>query len=193
LAALGAACALNLPPQQVLEALASTPQVPGRMTAIQAGQPFGVVVDYAHTPESLAKVLTLLRRLNPEGRLIVVFGSAGERDTTKRPIQGNVAATLADITIVTNEDPRYEDASAIVQAIADGAEAAGAAPGESLFTIVERRAAIAHAIDLARKGDTILLAGKGHERSIIWKGAKLPWDEVAVATELLAERGWTQA
>jgi UDP-N-acetylmuramoyl-L-alanyl-D-glutamate--2,6-diaminopimelate ligase len=190
LAALGAAIAAGVGIEQALAALATVPAVPGRMTSIDAGQPFGVIVDYAHTPESLEKVLRLLRSLRPEGRLIAVFGSAGERDAVKRPIQGRVAAELADFAVITNEDPRYEDAEAIIREIAAGATAAGAVEGETVHCVVERRDAIALAFDLARPDDTILLAGKGHERSIIWNGVKHPWDEAAIARVLLAERGW---
>jgi UDP-N-acetylmuramoyl-L-alanyl-D-glutamate--2,6-diaminopimelate ligase len=128
--------------------------------------------------------------LRPEGRLIVVFGSAGERDAVKRPIQGRVAATLADIAIITNEDPRFEDAEAIIQEIAEGAYEAGGVEGATVLCIVERRNAISRALEIARDGDTILLAGKGHERSIIWNGVKHPWDEASVAREELTKRGW---
>jgi UDP-N-acetylmuramoyl-L-alanyl-D-glutamate--2,6-diaminopimelate ligase len=190
LAALGTAIAAGVEIEPALAALASVPPIPGRMTSIDCGQPFGVIVDYAHTPESLEKVLRLLRTLRPEGRLIAVFGSAGERDAVKRPIQGRVAAELADIAVITNEDPRYEDAEAIIRQIAAGAIAAGAVEGETVHCVVERRDAVALALDLAQPGDTILLAGKGHERSIIWNGVKHPWDEATVARELLAERGW---
>jgi UDP-N-acetylmuramoyl-L-alanyl-D-glutamate--2,6-diaminopimelate ligase len=191
LAALGTAIAAGIEIEVALGALASVPSVPGRMTSIDAGHPFGVIVDYAHTPESLEKVLRLLRSLRPNGRLIAVFGSAGERDAVKRPIQGRVAAEHADIAVITNEDPRYEDAEAIIREIAAGSVGAGAVKGETMHCVVERREAIALAFDLARPGDTILLAGKGHERSIIWNGVKHPWDEAAVARELLAERGWS--
>ena len=145
-----------------------------------------MIVDYAHTPESLEKVLKLLRHLRPAGRLIAVFGSAGERDTVKRPIQGRVAATLADHAIITSEDPRFEDAGAIIDQIADGATEAGGTEGKTFDCIVDRRAAIAHAFGIAGPGDTVLLAGKGHEQSIIWNGVKLPWDEATVAREELA-------
>ena len=191
LAAIGGAIALGISFERAVNAITTVPQVPGRMTSIEAGQPFGVMVDYAHTPESLGKVLALLRGTIGAGKLIVVFGSAGERDTVKRPIQGAIAAELADIVIVTNEDPRYEDAATIVDDIAAGAVETGAVDGVTLFRIVDRRQAIAHALDLADAGDAILLAGKGHERSIIWNGVKHPWDEVGVARELLAERGWS--
>jgi UDP-N-acetylmuramoyl-L-alanyl-D-glutamate--2,6-diaminopimelate ligase len=101
-----------------------------------------------------------------------------------------VAAELADIAIITNEDPRFEDAESIIREIAAGAIEAGAVDGESMHCVVERREAIALAIDLARPGDTVLLAGKGHERSIIWNGVKHPWDEATVAYNELANRGW---
>jgi UDP-N-acetylmuramoyl-L-alanyl-D-glutamate--2,6-diaminopimelate ligase len=190
LAALGTAMAAGVELGDAVDALRTVPPVPGRMTAVDAGQPFGVIVDYAHTPESLEKVLRLLRSLRSDGRLIVVFGSAGERDPIKRPIQGRVAAELADIAIITNEDPRFEDAEAIIGEIAAGAIDAGAVEGETMRRVVERRDAVAVAFDLARTGDTVLLAGKGHERSIMWNGVKHPWDEVAVAYEELAKRGW---
>jgi UDP-N-acetylmuramoyl-L-alanyl-D-glutamate--2,6-diaminopimelate ligase len=191
LAALGAAVAQGVHATSAVESLSTAPPVPGRMALIDQGQPFGVVVDYAHTPESLSKVLQLLRDLRPDGRLIAVYGSAGERDAIKRPIQGRVVAELADISIITNEDPRYEDAESILADIAAGAYAVGGERGKSVFTIVERRDAIRKALELARAGDTVLLAGKGHERSIIWNGVKHPWDEASVAREELAAKGWS--
>jgi UDP-N-acetylmuramoyl-L-alanyl-D-glutamate--2,6-diaminopimelate ligase len=172
-----------------VEALARTAGVPGRMERIDAGQPFAVVVDYAHTADSLGKVLRMLRPVT-HGRLIAVFGSAGERDPTKRPAMGQVGAELADLTVVTDEDPRLEDPRAINEAIADGARAAGAVDGESLMVIDDRREAISHAIGLAREGDVVLLAGKGHETSIFYGGAKLPWDDREVARDALAAAGW---
>jgi UDP-N-acetylmuramoyl-L-alanyl-D-glutamate--2,6-diaminopimelate ligase len=172
-----------------VEALARTAGVPGRMERIDAGQPFAVVVDYAHTADSLGKVLRMLRPVT-HGRLIAVFGSAGERDPTKRPAMGRVGAELADLTVVTDEDPRLEDPRAINEAIADGARAAGAVDGESLMVIDDRREAISHAIGLAREGDVVLLAGKGHETSIFYGGAKLRWDDREVARDALAAAGW---
>jgi UDP-N-acetylmuramoyl-L-alanyl-D-glutamate--2,6-diaminopimelate ligase len=177
--------------EPISQALATTPPVPGRMTRVDVGQPFGVIVDYAHTPDSLAKVLRLLRRLVPTGRLIAVFGSAGERDIEKRPMQGAVSARLADLTVVTSEDPRFEDADAIIRQIAEGAIQAGAKPGQNLFTRNDRRAAVQLAFALAQPGDCVLLAGKGHEGSIIWGNEKRPWDEAGVARELLSEAGYT--
>jgi UDP-N-acetylmuramoyl-L-alanyl-D-glutamate--2,6-diaminopimelate ligase len=164
--------------------------VPGRMERIDVGQPFGVVVDYAHTADSLAKMLRTLRPLTA-GRLIVVFGSAGERDRVKRPAMGRVAAELADLAIVTDEDPRVEDGHAINEAIAQGAREAGAKDGTDLWVIDDRRAAIAHAIGLAQAGDMILLAGKGHEGSMFYANEKRWWDEREVARQELAAAGFS--
>jgi UDP-N-acetylmuramoyl-L-alanyl-D-glutamate--2,6-diaminopimelate ligase len=188
LAALAIAHVEGVALEMAAAALARTAGVPGRMERIDAGQPFAVVVDYAHTADSLAKVLRMLRPVT-RGRLIAVFGSAGERDPTKRPAMGRVAAELADITVVTDEDPRLEDPRAINEAIADGARAAGATH-DSLVVIDDRREAIDHAIGLAREGDVVLLAGKGHETSIFHGAEKLPWDDRAVAREALAAAGW---
>lgn len=190
LCAAGIVFAAGVRLEKIAGALATAPSVPGRMAQIEMGQPFSVVVDYAHTPHSLEKVLRLLRSLHPDGRLIAVFGSAGERDVQKRPVQGRVAAELADITMITSEDPRYEDADEIIAQIAAGAEAAGAVVGATLYCQTDRREAIRLAIKLARPGDCLLLAGKGHEVSIIWGREKAPWDEAAVARELLAEAGY---
>lgn len=191
--AAGVGLAAGLPLEQIAAALGTAPPVPGRMAPVQAGQPFSVVVDYAHTPEAMEKVLSLLRTLHPAKRLIVVFGSAGERDVAKRPVQGAVAARLADVSVVTSEDPRFEDADAIIEQIVRGAVAAGAEPGRTVFRRTDRREAIHLALGLARPGDCVLLAGKGHEGSIIWGREKVPWDEAGVARELLAAAGYEDA
>ena len=170
-------------------ALGEVRGVPGRMQTVDVGQPFGVVVDYAHTADSLGKVLRVLRPLARQ-RVIAVFGSAGERDPTKRPAMGRTSAELADITIVTDEDPRLEDAGPINQAIAEGARAAGAREGETLFVINDRTAAIRHAIALAYEGDVILLAGKGHEKTIIYGSEGRWWDEQEVARRALRDAGY---
>jgi UDP-N-acetylmuramoyl-L-alanyl-D-glutamate--2,6-diaminopimelate ligase len=121
------------------------------------------------------------------GGLIAVFGSAGERDTAKRPVMGRIAGARCRVVVVTDEDPRGEDREAILDAIARGAEAAGRRRGHDLLLIADRRAAIAAAFELARPADIVLLAGKGHERSILGPDGPQPWDEAAVATELLRE------
>jgi UDP-N-acetylmuramoyl-L-alanyl-D-glutamate--2,6-diaminopimelate ligase len=188
LCAAGIALAAGVGIDVIAATLANPPVIHGRMASVAEGQPFAVVVDYAHTPASLEKVLTLLRSLNPGGRLIVVSGSAGERDREKRPLQGAACARLADVVIVTSEDPRYEDPGEIVEAIAAGARAQGAVDAQSLFCILDRTEAVNFAIDHARPGDTVLLAGKGHERSIIMNGSKIPWDEAGVARQALRNR-----
>jgi UDP-N-acetylmuramoyl-L-alanyl-D-glutamate--2,6-diaminopimelate ligase len=170
-------------------ALGAVAGVPGRMETVDLGQPFGVVVDYAHTADSLGKVLNVLRPL-ATGRVIAVFGSAGERDPTKRPAMGRVAAELADVSIVTDEDPRLEDPRLINEAIAAGARAAGAHDGDDLLVIDDRTAAIARAISLARAGDVILLAGKGHEKNIIYGTKGRWWDEKEVARRALRAAGY---
>jgi len=172
-------------PGVIVETLANPPTISGRMARIDEGQTFNVVVDYAHTPASLEKVLTLLRSLDNHGRIIVVSGSAGERDRDKRPLQGAVCGKLADILVVTNEDPRFESPAEIIEQIAEGARSMGGRDGENLFTIEDRAEAIDCAIAMARSGDTVLLAGKGHESSIILGKHKLPWDEAAVAREAI--------
>ena len=158
--------------------------VAGRMERIDEKQPFTVIVDYAHTPDSLDKVLSILRPLTP-GRLIVVFGSAGERDVQKRPIMGRIAVQKCELSIITDEDPREEDRKKILQEIAAGAEAIGKRNGSDFLLIADRREAITAAFQFAQPGDTVLLAGKGHEQSIIMGQEKVPWDDRQVAREQL--------
>ncbi|MGH2475793.1 MAG: Mur ligase family protein, partial [Candidatus Limnocylindrales bacterium] len=174
--------ALGLEPSAVRSGLATLEVVPGRMERIEAGQPFTVIVDFAHSPASLRTVLDLLAPAAAAGGggLVAVFGSAGERDTAKRPQMGRIAGERARLVVVTDEDPRGEDPETILDEIARGAEAAGRRRGHDLLLIADRRAAIAAAFDAARPGDVVLLAGKGHERSIIGASGELPWDERAV-------------
>jgi UDP-N-acetylmuramoyl-L-alanyl-D-glutamate--2,6-diaminopimelate ligase len=169
-------------------ALGRVEGVPGRMQRVVAGQPFEVIVDYAHTADSLHKVLSVLRPLT-RGRLIAVFGSAGERDRQKRPLMGAVAARLADFFVLTDEDPRLEDSGAIIAEIAAGACAAGAREGQDFVRIADRREAIRAAVRAARPGDVVLLAGKGHETTIEAGGQGQPWDEAGVARALLRDEG----
>lgn len=189
LAALGLAEAEGLDPEQAAGALAGVQGIPGRMERIDLGQPFGVIVDYAHTADSLGKVLRELRPLTA-GRLLAVFGSAGDRDRVKRPAMGRVAAELADVVVITDEDPRSEAPGEINEEIARGARAAGARDGETLWIIDDRRAAIAHALHLAQAGDVVLLAGKGHEPSIIYGTDRRWWDEREVARQELRAIGF---
>ena len=189
LAAAGAGLAAGATLVQCRDALARAKPVRGRMDRIDAGQPFTVIVDYAHTPESLEKVLALLRPLTA-GKLIAVFGSAGERDRTKRPKLAAAAARYADHFVITQEDPRLEDPAAILAEIEAGALEAGKERGRDYRVIDDRTEAINAAIAAATAGDTVLLAGKGHEGSIIVGEAKLSWDEAGVARAALRARGF---
>jgi UDP-N-acetylmuramoyl-L-alanyl-D-glutamate--2,6-diaminopimelate ligase len=189
LAATGAGLAAGATLAQCRDALARATPVRGRMDRIDAGQPFTVIVDYAHTPESLEKVLALLRPLTP-GRLIAVFGSAGERDRAKRPKLAAVAAKYADHFVITQEDPRLEDPAAILAEIEAGAVDAGKQRDRDYRVIDDRTAAINAAIASAAEGDTVLLAGKGHEGSIIVGEEKRQWDEAAAARAALRARGF---
>jgi UDP-N-acetylmuramoyl-L-alanyl-D-glutamate--2,6-diaminopimelate ligase len=191
LAAAAVGVGLGLPLDRLADGLGRLTGVPGRLERIDLGQPFLVVVDYAHTPESLAKVLRLLRPLTA-GRLIAVFGSAGERDVAKRAWQGRISVELADVSLLTSEDPRHEDAAAIVAAIAAGAAAVGAIEGRDYIQEPDRQRAIDRAIGLAQPGDTVLLAGKGHEQSIIVGSVHQPWDDRAAARRALRAGGWSE-
>ncbi len=184
--------ALGLDPAAVREGLGSVVVVPGRMERIDRGQPFEVIVDFAHSPASLRTVLDLLAPLAASrgGGLIAVFGSAGERDTAKRPLMGRIAGDRSRLVVLTDEDPRGEDRDAILDAIARGAESAGRQRDVDLFVIADRRTAIQTAIARARPGDIVLLAGKGHERAIIGPDGPQPWDERAEAEEALRRAGY---
>jgi len=184
--------AVGLDPAAVRAGLAAVPVVPGRMERVELGQPFGVIVDFAHSPVALQTVMDLLAPLaaSRDGGLIAVFGSAGERDTGKRPLMGRIAGERARIVVVTDEDPRGEDRDAIFEAIARGAEAAGKRRDHDLLVIADRRAAIDAAVERARPGDIVLLAGKGHERAIIGPDGPVPWNEREEAEAALRRAGY---
>jgi UDP-N-acetylmuramoyl-L-alanyl-D-glutamate--2,6-diaminopimelate ligase len=186
LAALGAGLLLEQPLAGLVAGLAELKAVPGRMERVDVGQPFAVFVDYAHTPAALTVALHELRAATA-GRLWVVFGSAGERDTAKRAEMGRIAAQLADQVVITSEDPRSEDPEAIIDEIWRGAVAAGADPLANLHRDAERDRAIRIAVGAALPGDTVLLAGKGHERSILGASGAAPWDERAAAEAAVRE------
>jgi UDP-N-acetylmuramoyl-L-alanyl-D-glutamate--2,6-diaminopimelate ligase len=190
----------GVPFGDAVAALASFRGVPGRMEIIDEGQPFRVIVDIASTEQAMRNVLRVLREATP-GKLIVVFGAAGERDRERRSGIARAVAECADYAIVTNEDPRSENADAIIDEIAQAL--AGATPDsqpgaamphwmerDQVERIADRRAALARAFELARPGagDTVLLAGKGTEQSIVIGTTHHPWDERRVARELLRER-----
>ncbi|MFP3091081.1 UDP-N-acetylmuramoyl-L-alanyl-D-glutamate--2,6-diaminopimelate ligase [Treponema sp. TIM-1] len=181
---------LAVPVRDLIPLVPRLKPVRGRMTAVNRGQPFEVLVDYAHTPSSFETIFPPLReRMDRSGgRIISLFGSAGERDTQKRPLQGRIASQWSDLLILTDEDPRGEIPRAILEEIAAGCP--GRRPGEDLFLIPDRPAAIRKALSLARPGDLLLLLGKGHENSIIYGDTAMVYDEIGEAEKALAEMGY---
>ncbi|HTW12623.1 MAG TPA: UDP-N-acetylmuramoyl-L-alanyl-D-glutamate--2,6-diaminopimelate ligase, partial [Solirubrobacteraceae bacterium] len=178
LGALAAARALGVPAAVATAAIEQAGQVPGRFETVDEGQPFAVLVDYAHTPDSLENVLAAARRLG-DGRLHVVFGCGGDRDRAKRPLMGEIAARLADHVIVTSDNPRSEDPAAIIEEILRGID-------RPVEHEVDRRVAIREAIAAASAGDVVVIAGKGHEQGQEFAGGqKQPFDDVTVAREAL--------
>lgn len=180
LAAAAAAHAMGFEPEATAAGLESMATVPGRFERVDAGQPFAIVVDYAHTPEALSNVLTVARQLEPE-RIICVFGCGGDRDPDKRPKMGRIATERADRTVITSDNPRSEDPSAIIDAIAAGAV------GDSHLIEPDRRAAIEAALRMARPRDLVLIAGKGHETYQIFADRTIDFDDRKVAREIAAE------
>jgi UDP-N-acetylmuramoyl-L-alanyl-D-glutamate--2,6-diaminopimelate ligase len=189
LAAFTVALTQGVPLERAAAAVAHVRAPRGRMVSINVGQPFTVIVDYAHNPDSFEQIFTMLRP-QVTGRIIAVFGSAGERDVSKRAIQGEIAGRMCDWLVLTDEDPRGEDREAIIAQIAAGAERAGKRPGSGYLCIPDRAQAIRTAIAAARPGDMVLLLGKGHEGSIIYADYTLPWDEEGEARRALAELGY---
>jgi UDP-N-acetylmuramoyl-L-alanyl-D-glutamate--2,6-diaminopimelate ligase len=180
LAAVAAGILLDLDEDAIAEGIAGMSAVPGRFEAIEEGQPFAVVVDYAHTPDSLSTVLHAARDLGT-GRVIVVFGAGGDRDRGKRPLMGRVAADSADVVIVTSDNPRSEEPLEIIQDVLQGA-------GLDVEIDPDRRSAIGRAISLADAGDVVVIAGKGHEQGQEVGGVVTPFDDRDVARELLRGR-----
>ena len=184
LGAVAAVRALGVGDDTIVAALPEAGRVPGRFEPVDEGQDFAVLVDYAHTPDSLENVLTAARPLTA-GRLICVFGCGGDRDRDKRPQMGEISARLADRTIVTSDNPRSEDPAAIVEEILAGIE-----DRSQTEAIVDRRAAIERAVELASTGDVLLIAGKGHEQGQEFaRNRKLPFDDVRVARDALCASG----
>lgn len=186
LAAAAAALALGIGPAAIRAGVAGMAGVVGRMERIHRGQPFTAIVDFAHTPNALAQALTTARALlGPGGRLIAVFGSAGLRDRAKRRLMGEVAAQLADFTVITAEDPRTEDLAAIMAEMAAGLARAGRTEGEAYVRIPDRQRAILYAVQRARPGDVVIVCGKGHEQSMCFGTVEYPWrDQDALAWAL---------
>jgi len=192
LAAASVGVGLGVSLEAIVEGVASIEEVPGRMERIDQGQPFLAIVDFAHTPNALRQALRATRHMvHQEGRLIVVFGSAGLRDREKRRLMGRIAGELADVVIVTAEDPRTESLEGIMAQSAEAAQGQGKSPGEDLFLLVDRGEAILRACEMARQGDVVIACGKGHEQSMCFGTTEYPWDDRTAMR--LALRGKTLA
>jgi UDP-N-acetylmuramoyl-L-alanyl-D-glutamate--2,6-diaminopimelate ligase len=178
---------LLLTPEQIKHGIEALVSVEGRMNRVDEGQNYSLVVDFAHTPDSFEKILADFRGLT-DGRLIVVFGSAGRRDEAKRAKQGSSAGKYADLVVVTEEDDRDIDGGLIMDMIAGGAESRGKVRGKDLYLVHDRTEAIQFAVDRAQDGDTVLLLGKGHEKTIEGPDGERPWDEIGVARKAIAKR-----
>jgi UDP-N-acetylmuramoyl-L-alanyl-D-glutamate--2,6-diaminopimelate ligase len=184
LAVLGVGRALGLTKEQIEQGIAATEGVEGRMTRVSEGQDFDVIVDFAHTPDSFEK---LFKDLKPvvKGKLIVMFGSAGRRDETKRAVQGKLTGQYADEVILTEEDDRDIDGQVILNQIAEGVESTGKKREKDLFLVHDRTEAIEFTLKRAKKGDTVLLLGKGHEKTIERADGEHDWDEISIVREKL--------
>jgi UDP-N-acetylmuramoyl-L-alanyl-D-glutamate--2,6-diaminopimelate ligase len=182
LAALGAGLALGLPKDAVQRGIAALRGVPGRMERVVAGQDFTVLVDYAHTDDALKNLLETVHGLSPR-RVITVFGCGGDRDKTKRPLMGAVAARLSDVVVLTSDNPRSEPPEAILEEIRRGIPPTRAA---DTLAIPDRREAIARAIEMGREGVVVVIAGKGHEPYQVLRDRTVPFDDRQVARDTLA-------
>lgn len=185
LAAVACSLAQGFSPDEVRKGLAGLRSVPGRFERVEKGQDFVVIVDYAHTPDGLLNVLRAARGI-ATGRLMVVFGCGGDRDRSKRPLMGEVAVRNADLTIITSDNPRTEDPLAIIEEIEKGAHRV---PGGRYLVEPDRRRAIRAALQIARAGDVVVVAGKGHEDYQIIGEERFPFDDRRVVAELLEETG----
>ena len=193
LAALAAAHARGVPFHDLVAAAPNLKPVPGRFQLVHAGQPFTVIVDYAHTDDALRNLTALARQItrsspHPGSRIITLFGCGGDRDRTKRPKMGQAAGEGSDFVIATSDNPRTEDPAAILAEIEPGLEASGIQ-----YTIeVDRAAAIRLALEQAKPGDVVLIAGKGHEKEQILSGHTIPFDDTEVALSILSELGYRE-
>ena len=172
--------AIGLSKLQIETGIKSLKEVEGRMMSIEEGQPFAVIVDFAHTPDSFNQLFKDMRPV-VKGKLISVFGSAGRRDVQKRAMMGQIAGEYSDILVLTEEDDRDADGQEILEQIAGGAKKAGRVINQDIFLVRNRSQAIKQAFKLAKKGDTVLLLGKGHEKTIERADGEHPWDEIGLA------------
>ena len=187
LAAISAALLQKIPLETITSALTKLPTIDGRLESVEEGQSFSVIVDYAHTPDGLLNVLQTIQEF-AKGRIITVFGCGGERDRTKRPLMGQIAAQYSQYTILTSDNPRSEDPLSILLEIEVGLITAGASSGQyEMF--IDRRVAIHKAVELAQPGDVVLIAGKGHEREQIIGGITTPFDDRLEARAAIKMKG----
>ena len=187
LAAVAVGLKVGLTGEQIERGIAALTAVEGRMTRVQEGQDFEVIVDYAHVPDALEKVF---RSVKPAagGRIIAVHGGAGRRDASTRAMRGEILGRESDVVIITEDDSRDEDPQKIAAQFVEGAEKAGKRKGEDLFVELDRRKAIEKAIEMARKGDVVLILGKGHEKTILRAEGAVPFEDIEVAREALKKR-----
>jgi UDP-N-acetylmuramoyl-L-alanyl-D-glutamate--2,6-diaminopimelate ligase len=186
LAATATAVALGLPAEVISKGIAQLAAVPGRFQRIEAGQPFLVVVDFAHSDDALRNLLATARELNSTGRIITLFGCGGDRDRTKRPLMGEAAGRASDVVVLTSDNPRSEDPLLIINDVIVGAQRTKA----KLLIEPNRQKAIEMALDEARAGDIVLLAGKGHETYQVLRDRTIEFDDRAVAQHILSKRGY---
>ncbi|HSC46013.1 MAG TPA: UDP-N-acetylmuramoyl-L-alanyl-D-glutamate--2,6-diaminopimelate ligase, partial [Candidatus Acidoferrum sp.] len=189
LAAIGAAQALGIANDVIETGILDLKNVPGRFQSVDMGQPFLVIVDFAHTDDALENLIKTARELNPRGRVITLFGCGGGKDRTKRPVMGEASGRLSDLTVLTNDNPRQEDPLKIISDIVVGLQKSN---GKYLIE-PDREKAIGMAFDEARAGDLVLLAGKGHEDYQVLADRTLPWDDRRVAQQELRKRGFEGA
>jgi UDP-N-acetylmuramoyl-L-alanyl-D-glutamate--2,6-diaminopimelate ligase len=186
LAAIGAGVALDLPREVIATGIAQLSSVPGRFERIDAGQPFLVVVDYAHTDDALRNLLSTAKELNPDGRIITLFGCGGDRDRTKRPLMGEAAGRSSDVVVLTSDNPRSEDPLLIINDAVVGLQRTKA----KFLVEPDREHAIEIALDEARPGDIVLLAGKGHETTQVLRDRTIDFDDREMARRMLRHRGY---
>lgn len=187
MAALLCGRAFNIPYDEMKNAVEGVKYIPGRFERVRAGQKFPVIVDFAHSPDSLTKLLETIRPFT-KGRLILVFGCPGDRDTAKRPVMGEIAVKLADFTYITTDDPHSEPPEKIMKEIEEGVIRAGGSYSKNYLKIEDRKTAIEQAIHMAVDGDVIVLAGRGHEKVQDYNGVKIAIDDREVAREVLGRK-----
>jgi len=183
-AAAAAGLALGMNAADIAAALAAVRRVPGRLERVESGQPYAILVDYAHTEDALRRLLAAVRELTDK-KIVLVFGCGGDRDRGKRGPMGEVAGRMADFPIATSDNPRSEDPESILDQVEEGLKAAGSS---KYLRIADRREAIRRALDLANPGTVVVIAGKGHETTQVIGGKELPFDDRIVAAELVARR-----